>query len=319
MRLPLAATVLSCILVWTQAAGAQEAHGSVKGKSAGKGAKGVHTSRSGSAEDDDEDGSSVDGGKIFTGDTDVVPVGQWTASFNYLVSNARRGFDEKGALVPLGLNRKAEQYIGSLSSGLVENLDLTVQGGFNRQADALGAFGGINFPIGAGSVGGAGPSGVSLTLHWHLWEDEGGRSLSISGGPILQEQLLQDATVYSPSPSFLSWQQSAVFRQDFKPFSANFEIYYAFPIASSASSFQQSGANLALGWEANSWLLPVVELNYANLLPLDGPPSESLGVTAGIVLKPSEHINVTLGLQRSIVGRNIESFTTYTVGTAVQF
>ncbi|CAN0456767.1 unnamed protein product, partial [Phaeothamnion confervicola] len=168
-------------------------------------------------------------------------------------------------------------------------------------------------------VGGSGPTGGSLTLHWHCWEDEGGRSLSISGGPVLQEQLLQDAAVYRPSPSFLSWQQSAVFRQDFKPFSANFEVYYAFPIQSSASSFQQFGANLALGWEANSWLLPVAELNYGNLLPLDGSPSESLGVTLGVVVKPTEQTNITLGAQKTVLGRNIESFTTYTVGTSVQF
>jgi hypothetical protein len=316
MRIAYVALVLSCMLGLAPQSGAQEAHGSAKGRSGSRGAKGVHTSSSGNAEDTDDDDSTIDGSKIFTGDTDVVPVGQWSTSFNYLTSNAKRGFDEKGAQVPLGLSRKAEQYLGSLTTGLVENLDLTLVGGFTRQADALGAFGGTNFPLG---VGGSGPSVASLTAHWHCWEDAGGRSLSISGGPVLQEQLRNETTVYRPGPSFLSWQQSAVFRQDFKPFSANLEVYYAFPIQSSSSSFQQFGANLALGWQANSWLLPVVELNYGNLLPLDGPPSESLGITLGVVLKPTDQINLVLGVQKTILGRNIESFTTYAVGTTVQF
>ena len=277
----------------------------------------MHPSRIATPENEDEE---LDGSKLFTADTETTPAGLWSVNVGYFLSLADRAFDDHGAQQSLDEIRRSELYILSATTGLSEDFDLTVLGAATRVEDR---FGDDNLPAsGLTAVQGAGLTNLAIQARWRLIADEGdGFSLALIGGPGLQQSLIPDEenSLYRTSLGFVTWQQSLVVRQDWDPFSTNLELYYGFPLASGVNTFQQFGANLGVGWNANEWLLPVVELNYTKVIPFAGTSVESLAGTVGLVLKPDPTSAISLGVQKTLLGRNLESFTTYTVSGSLSF
>lgn len=262
----------------------------------------------------------LDGSKLFTADTETLPQGTWSLNAGYFVSNARTTFDEGGAPQPLGGTRRSELFIASASLGVSPDMDLTLLATANRLDDLFHT--NPDLSAGLGPVQGAGLTNLSLQARWRLVRDEGhGFSLALVGGPALQEQLQVDDedTSYQVGGGFGAWQQSLVLRQDLAPWSANLELFYAFPLASSPGTFQQYGANLGLGYNVSEWALPVVELNYSKALPYGDSSIDSLAATLGVILKPNPTSALSLGVQKTLCGRNVESFTTYCVSGSVSF
>lgn len=318
-------SVLASLLVATCTAEPARSGRSSSGKSRGGKARApvIHPSRialpENQGEDEVEEGD-MDGSKLFTADTETMPAGLWSVNIGYFLSLADRQFDDRGAQNSLGETRRSDLYILSASTGLSENADLTILGAANRLNDQ---YPDDNLPAsGLGSVQGAGLTNVALQLRWRLVEDEGdGFSLAVIGGPALQQSLITDDedTLYHANAGFVGWQQSVVLRQDLDPFSTCLELFYGFPLASGPNTFQQFGANLGVGWKANEWLLPVAELNYIKVLPYGDTTVDSLAATVGVVLKPNSTSAISLGVQKTLCGRNVENFTTYTVSGSLSF
>ncbi len=298
---------------------------SAKGRaSSGKARPGVvHPSRIALPENPTDDEDDLDGSKLFTADTETLPKGDWSLNLAYFLSQAKSTFDDTGDLSDLGGTRRSEIFVLSASAGLSEDADLTLVATGNRVNDrfTLASSDQADSP-GLGPVQGAALTNLALQARWRLVADEGdGFSLALIGGPALQEllQLDDEDTLYTIRGSFASWQQSLVLRKDFDRFSANLELFYGFPFASGTQTFQQYGANLGLGYNANSWLLPVVELNYTKALPFQDSSVESLAGTLGVIIKPGPTAAFSLGVQKTLWGRNIESFTTYCATGSINF
>jgi len=263
----------------------------------------------------------LDGSKIFTTDTTPVEPGSFSLSLQYLTSTASTEFSGGGGHVLLGGGRQSQLWTASAAAGLADNLDLTVNSGLNNLQDSLQEDPDEDeFSLGGGAARGSGLTNLNASLRWRFWQDEEeGRSLAFTTGPAVNGDLQKNGDNYQVNGTFLAWQQSLLFRQDFDPFVANLEVYYSFPVRPNGQTFRQFSTNAALGWNANDWLLPVVELNYSNITPEQNEPIESLAITGGLVLKPTQDWQLTLGVQRSLAGRNIEKYTTFTVGTSVNF
>ncbi len=76
----------------------------------------LHPARLNAGEESDEEPDHVDGSKLFTGDTETSPVGEWSLSAAYLLSDAHQAFDDTTQLAPLGSHRRSDLYVASLSS-----------------------------------------------------------------------------------------------------------------------------------------------------------------------------------------------------------
>lgn len=263
----------------------------------------------------------LDGSKVFTTDTTPLDPGSYSLSLQYLTATANHEFSGGGGHVLLGGSRQSQLWNVSAGAGLADNLDLTVTSGLNNLQDSLqGDPDEEEFSLGGGGARGSGLTNLNASLRWRFWRDEEeGRSLAFTTGPALNGDLQKIGDNYEVNGTFLAWQQSLLLRQDFDPFVANWEVYYSFPVHPNGQTFRQFSTNMALGWNANDWLLPVMELNYSSVTPQQDDPIESLSVTAGVVLKPSDDFSLTLGVQRAVAGRNIEKYTSFTVGTSVSF
>ena len=263
----------------------------------------------------------LDGSKIFTTDTAPLDPGSFSLNFSYLTSNANTEFIGGGGRALLNGGRQSQLFNLSVGAGLAENLDVTVTSGLNNLQDSLQQDPDEDeFALGGGGARGSGLTNLNASFRYRFWQDEEeGRSLAFTAGPALNADLQRSGENYQVNGSFLAWQQSLLFRQDFDPFVANLEVYYSFPVQSSATTFRQFSTNMALGWNANDWLLPVVELNYSSVTPSENVPIESLAITGGLILKPTDFWQVSLGVQRSVAGRNTENYTSFTVGTSVSF
>ncbi len=263
----------------------------------------------------------LDGSKIFTTGTDTLDPGAYSLNLQYLTSTATTEFISGGGRSALGGGRQSQIFNLSVGAGLADNLDLTITSGLNSLQDSLQDDPDQEeFSLGGGAARGSGLTSLNASLRWRFWQDpEGGRSLAFTTGPALNSDLQKVGSNYQVNGTFFAWQQSLLFRQDFDPFVANLEIYYSFPVQANDRTFRQFSTNMGLGWNANEWLLPVVELNYSSVTPSQNEPIESLSVTGGVILKPSDDWQLTLGVQRSVAGRNIESYTSFTVGTSVSF
>ena len=263
----------------------------------------------------------LDGSKIFTNGATPQDPGTFNLNLQYLTSSATSEFIEGGGRQLLGGGRNSQLFTLSVSAGLAEDLDLTLNGGLNNLRDGIQEDPDEEeFILGSGSARGSGLTNMNASLRWRFWQDqEEGRSLAFATGPAFNSNLQKIGTNYEINGSFLAWQQSLLFRQDFDPFVGNVEIYYSFPVHSGDQTFRQFSTNLALGWNANEWLLPVVELNYTSITPTQNDPIENLAVTGGVILKPNDDLSFTLGVQKAVAGRNTEHYTTYTVGTSINF
>ncbi|MBX3172548.1 MAG: hypothetical protein KF760_34410 [Candidatus Eremiobacteraeota bacterium] len=263
----------------------------------------------------------LDGSKIFTTDTSPQEPGTFSLNLQYLTSTATTEFASGGGRSLLGGGRQSQLFNLSVAAGLADNLDLTLTSGLNNLQDSLQEDPDEDeFSLGGGGARGSGLTNLNASLRWRFWQDEEeGRSLAFTTGPALNSDLQKVGGNYQVNGTFLAWQQSLLLRQDFDPFVANLEIYYSFPLQSSEQTYRQFSTNMGLGWNANDWLLPVVELNYSSVTPSLNEPIESLSVTGGLILKPSEAWQFTLGVQRSVAGRNIENYTSFTLGTSVNF
>lgn len=277
---------------------------------------GVHAPRISPGDPDDD--RHVDGSKLFTNDTDTTPGGGGSFSFSYLVSTARRGFDLSGSRQDLGLKRTSELLVGAVSLGLTDDIDLTLQGSFSRLADL---YPNVSNPSSDafGSVRGAGFSNASAVARWRFFEDGGGRSAALTAGPMIQAELVPGDHTYDRAPSFTAWQQSLILRQDLDPISIDLELFGNFPVSGNSTSFSQYGFNLGVGFDVIDWLLPIVELNYARVLPAGDTAAESLSASLGFLYKPAPDASLNVGVQRTLSGRNIEDTTTYLVGGSINF
>lgn len=263
----------------------------------------------------------LDGSKIFTTDTTPLDPGTFNLNFSYLTSNANSEFIGGGGRALLNGGRQSQLFNLSIGAGLAENLDVTVTSRLNNLRDSLEQDPDEEeFALGGGAARGSGLTNLNASFRWRFWQDEvEGRSLAFATGPAFNADLQRNGDNYQVNGTFLAWQQSLLFRQDFDPFVANLEVYYSFPLRPSDTTFRQFSTNMGLGWNANDWLLPVVELNYSSVTPAVNDPIESLSVTGGLILKPTDWWQVSLGVQRSVAGRNTENYTSFTVGTSVSF
>lgn len=263
----------------------------------------------------------LDGSKIFTTGTNPQEPGTFSLSLQYLTANAHTEFLGGGGRQLLGGSRNTQLSTLSVSAGLVEDLDLTINAGLNNLRDNLQEDPDEeDFIFGSGSARGSGLTNFNANLRYRFWQDqEEGRSLAFSTGPAFNANLQKLGSNYQINGSFVAWQQSLLFRQDFDPFVGNVEIYYSFPVNPGAQTYRQFSTNLAVGWNALDWLLPVVELNYSSLSPTHNDPIENLAVTAGVILKPEDDLSFTLGVQKAVAGRNTETYTGFTLGTSVNF
>ena len=263
----------------------------------------------------------LDGTKIFTTSTVPQDPGTFNLSLQYLTSSAKSEFTGGGGRQVLGGGRQSQLTTLSVSAGLAENLDLTVNSGLNNLRDSLeNDPDDEEFALGSGSARGAGLTNLNASLRYRFWQDqEEGRSLAFTTGPAFNANLKKVGANYEVDGTFLAWQQSLLFRQDFDPFVGNVEIFYSFPLRPGDQTFRQFSTNLALGWNANDWLLPVVELNYSSVTPRQNDPIESLSVTGGVILNLADNWQLTLGVQKPVAGRNLEDYTSFTMGTSVNF
>lgn len=263
----------------------------------------------------------LDGSKIFTTDTTPLDPGTFSLGLQYLTSSGNSEFISGGGRSLLNGGRQSQLFTLSVAAGLADNLDVTLSSGLNNLQDSLqGDPDEEEFSLGGGGARGSGLTNLSASFRWRFWQDEEeGRSLAFTAGPALNGDLQKNGDNYQVNGNFLAWQQSLLFRQDFDPFVANLEVYYSFPVQPNDATFRQFSTNMALGWNANDWLLPVVELNYSSVTPAINDPIESLSVTGGLIFKPTEEWQLNVGVQRSVAGRNIENYTSYTVGSSLSF
>lgn len=263
----------------------------------------------------------LDGSKIFTTDTSTQPPGTFSLNLQYLTSTATSEFVSGGGRSLLGGGRQSQLFNMSVAAGLADNLDLTLTSGLNNLQDSLSDDPDEEeFSLGGGGARGSGLTNLNASLRWRFWEDEEeGRSLAFTTGPAVNSDLHRVGSNYQVDGTFLAWQQSLLFRQDLAPFVANLEVYYSFPVRPDDKTFRQFSTNMGLGWNADDWLLPVVELNYSSVTPSQSEPIENLAVTGGLIFKPTQDWQFSLGVQRSVAGRNIENYTSFTMGTSINF
>lgn len=256
---------------------------------------------------------------MTTGHPETLDPGRVEIDLFSFFSRARQLYADDGSIFDDGRDRNSDLFVGSVTVGLIEDLDVTVVGGASSLIDSLRQTGGAR--VVQGPARGGGLTDVELDFRWRFYRDEEqDLSVALIAGPSSQNPVLDLGNSIQLGDTFLAWETGIVARKNWGRFTLNGEIFYGFPLENySPSQFHELGGNIAAGYQLFDWLQPVFELNYIQLRPQGDRPVEITNYTAGFVVSPTDWWNVFLGFQDTLAGRNTEDAQTFIFGTAVTF
>lgn len=237
--------------------------------------------------------------KIVTADPDPRSPGSFELQLNYLSSQSQSAFDDFSQ-VTTGQIQREQLYVGSLGYGLSQDLDLTLTSGASQLLSVIDPDRAQTGRFLGGPRRGGGLVDLELDLRWRFYNDsEQGLAMAVVGGPTLANDV-------KTNQGFVGGDIAFVLRQDWGPASLNWESYALFPLAGPGQRFSAQGTNLGLGYQLNSQLQPVVELNYARIQSSSEGLVQSLATTVGLVAQPWEWCKLSLGWQQTLWGTNTE-------------
>jgi hypothetical protein len=236
-----------------------------------------------------EERSVPEHGKAATADPSPVDPGVLEAELGYSPTwnnrGGRAGFDRSEA-------GHLHAVTGTLTYGLVPDVDARISGGFGSVHDA-----------GLAPARGSGLADLSFGARWRFV------NLAAQG---LEVAAIADAVAPSGSRSdddelglsqeHWSARGALVATKDFGRLTSNVELAVEAPVSGDAGGLRSTlQTNGALGYQVTDWLQPVVELNYEAAVGLD---AQVLAVTAGVVAPFGAGHRIVAAVQQGVWGRN---------------
>lgn len=243
-------------------------------------------------------------GKLGTADASPVDPGQVEVELGYGLSRSKRFWDNSRDSQERGEAR--EQALGlALTFGVVDNIDVGVGLDYLWVRDDDNVFPTTGDDIGDLSINGR---WRFLTLDEYALEVAWITGFTIPTGSDGSDREL------GTSQEFWSWDNTLALSKDWGRWTANGDIGYSLPFGGDRQDARGTfTANIAVGYQVLDWLQPELELNYAWDVVRRDADSESLTVTAGLVMPFTETLCVTTGVQQGVWGRNCDRLTSYMI------
>jgi hypothetical protein len=268
------------------------------------------------AAQNESDEISIEHGKINTADASPVDPGHFELEPSFAYTRSERFWDESGHSHGRGLYR--EQNIGlSFTAGLVDNVDVNINGGYSWLKDNDNDFDGDGELT--GPFRGEDFTDLEMSGRYRFYNDEE-RHLEIAyiAGVTIPTGNSSDQDEIGTSQEYWSFNQTLVATKDWGRWTLNGDIGFALPIGNKRENARGSfNADLALGYQALPWLQPEVELNYGHEMLTDENDEQVLAVTAGLVMPINDTLRVNVGVQQGLWGESTDKSTTLV--TAVKF
>lgn len=264
----------------------------------------------------ESDEVTIEHGKINTADASPVDPGHFELEPSFAATRSERYWDAGGHSHGRGLYR--EHNIGfSFTAGLVDNVDVNINGGYSWIKDNDNDFDGDGDLT--GPFRGEDHTDLEISGRYRFYHNEAQHlEIAYIAGVTIPTGNSADQDEIGTSQEYWSFNQTLVATKDWGRWTLNGDISFALPIGSKRESARGTlNANLALGYQILPWLLPEVELNYGRDLLADEDDGQVLAVTAGLVMPINDTLRVNVGVQQSVWGENADKATT--VVTAVKF
>lgn len=270
------------------------------------------------AAQNESDEISVEHGKINTADASPVDPGHFELEPSFAYTRSERFWDESGHSHGRGLYR--EQNIGlSFTAGLVDNVDVNINGGYSWLKDNDNDFDGDGELT--GPFRGEDFTDLEVSGRYRFYNNEE-RHLEIAyiAGVTIPTGNSSDQNEIGTSQEYWSFNQTLVATKDWGRWTLNGDIGFALPIGSKRENARGSfNADLALGYQALPWLQPEVELNYGHEMLTDEDDEQVLAVTAGLVMPINDTLRVNVGVQQGLWGENTDKSTTLVTAVKLAF
>lgn len=252
---------------------------------------------------------AVEHGKINTAAASPVDPGHYEIEPTFTSTWATRYWNGSGDSQSRG--RLRAQKLGlSVTSGVVEDIDITVRGGYSWLKDNENDFD-VNDNV-MGPSTGNNFSDLAVSGRYRLYKDRQ-RHLEIAyiAGLTIPTGSSSDWDEIGTSQEFWSIDQKLVATRDWGYWTINGDIGVTLPIGDKRENHRGLiTADLALGYQILPWLQPEVELNYGQNCLRDEADARALAVTAGVVMPLNHSLRVNLGVQQAVWGENADKSTT---------
>ncbi|ADW19215.1 hypothetical protein Despr_3082 [Desulfobulbus propionicus DSM 2032] len=264
----------------------------------------------------DADEISVEHGKINTADASPVDPGHFELEPSFATTRSERFWDAGGHAHGRGLYR--EHNLGlSFTAGVVDNVDININGGYSWIKDNDNDFdgdGGLTGPFRGEDF-----TDLEVSGRYRFYSNEEQHlEIAYIAGMTLPTGNSSDQSEIGTSQEYWSFNQTLVATKDLGKWTLNGDIGFVLPIGCKRENARGTfNADLALGYQMLPWLQPEVELNYGHDALSDENDAQVLAVTAGLIMPINDTLRVNVGVQQGLWGENTDKTTTLI--TAVKF
>jgi hypothetical protein len=240
---------------------------------------------------------SVEHRKLFTADATPVEPEKYEVEFAYRYAWADKVWDGEGRSGDR--RRRQEQAAGlTLVAGLLRDLDFSIALDYLWIKDEEN--------LGPTKGNGLGDLGLGIRYRFLNREDKKWELAWISALTVPSGSR-SDLNRLGTGQEYWSWVNALVATKDWGRLTANGEIGYSFPFGDARGRARGSlSLNLAMGYQVWSWLQPELEMNFSKDFVSEGEAAQVLALAAGLVMPVHERLQIHLGVQQGIWGRNAD-------------